>query len=101
METNNHGETPDAVSPSVSQPTALSATAQPAYAQTFFRKLNRTRSKRNGYVYSANKIADNISEAMKFVEQAQHHNVDEKHAKVLFSLASKTLSGFRLKQTKE
>ena len=100
MDTNTHGETPDAISPSVNQPTAESVTAQPAYAQRFYRKMNRTRSRKNGMIYQANKMEDNLNEALKFVEQANARFTSEKDAKVLFALATKTLSGFRLKQPK-
>ena len=100
VETNTHGENPDAVSPSISQPTAESVTAKPAHEQRFYRKVNRVRSRKNGLIYQANKMEDNLTEAMKFVEQANARFTSEKDAKVLFALANKTLSGFRLKQPK-
>lgn len=104
VDTNSHGESPDAVSPSINQPTAESVTAQPtaqpAYEQRFYRKMNRTRSRKNGLMYQANKMEENLNEAQKFVEQANARFTTENDAKVLFALASKTLSGFRLKQPK-
>ena len=100
VETNTHGENPDADSPSISQPTAESVTAQPAHAQRFYRKMNRVRSRKNGLIYQANKLEDNLNEALKFVEQANARFTSEKDGKVLFALANKTLTGFRLKQPK-
>lgn len=101
MEPNTQGENPDADSPSVTQPTVLSATAnQSKHALTFFRKLNRVRAKRNQYIHSHNRLSDNITEANKYVEQAGGFGVTDADAKVLFTLAGKTLSGFRLKQPK-
>lgn len=100
VETNTQGENPDATSPSISQPTAESVTAQPAHAQRFFRKMNRIRSRKNGLIHQAGKMEENVSEALKFVEQANARFTTEKDAKVLFALATKTLSGFRLKQPK-
>ena len=100
VETTNTGENPDANSPSISQPTAESVTAKPAHEQRFYRKMNRIRSRKNGFLHQANKMEENLNEALKFVEQANARFTSEQDAKVLFSLANKTLSGFRLKQPK-
>jgi len=100
VETNTQGENPDAISPSVTQPTDLSVTAKPAYEQRFYRKMNRLRSRKNGLIYQANKLEENLNESLKFVEQANARFTSENDAKVLFALANKTLTGFRLKQPK-
>lgn len=41
-----------------------------------------------------------LEEARKFSEQASGHNVSDADKKVLFGLATKALSGFRLKAPK-
>lgn len=106
MDTNNHGETPDAVSPSVTarsdstEHTPFSADPKSPAEKRFLSALSRLRAKKNGILHQYNKIMENLEEARKFAEQASGHNVSDADRKVLFTLATKALKGFRLKTPK-
>lgn len=106
VDTNNHGETPDAVSPSVTarsdstEHTPFSADPKSPAEKRFLSALSRLRAKKNGILHQYNKIMENLEEARKFAEQASGHNVSDADRKVLFTLATKALKGFRLKTPK-